>query len=75
MIGKHKFKVGQRVRPSADGIHASLFRGRRDISGVVTKVDRFNCPTIHWNDRMGTSTYHADFIEPDLRRRTPASRG
>lgn len=69
MFGKHKFKVGQRVRPSAEGIEANLFpKTRHNQSGVVTKVDRWNCPTILWYGRKTACGYHARFIAPDRRR-------
>lgn len=67
MLGKHKFRVGQRVRPSKEGIAACLFRIRPDRSGVVTKVD-VNTPTVLWDGRKTTSGYHPDFVEPDKRR-------
>lgn len=70
MLGKHKFKVGQRVRPSTEGIKAMIFpRTRHNQSGEVTKVDRFNSPTVLWEGRKTASGYHPDFIEPDRRRR------
>lgn len=70
MFGKHKFRVGQRVRPSAEGIAALLFKGEKArISGVVMKVDQFNCPTVLWDERRTASGYHADFIAPDRRRK------
>ncbi len=69
MIGKHKFKVGQRVRPSRSGIAAGLFRGdRRNQGGTVTKVDRFNGPTVRWDWRKTGSSYHPNFITPDRRK-------
>lgn len=47
MLGKHKFMVGQRVRPSVEGIEACIFpKTRHNQTGVVTKVDEFNCPTV-----------------------------
>lgn len=71
MLRKHKFKIGQRVRPSNDGITRSIFaRTRWDASGVVTKVDRFNFPTVLWDYRKTTSGYHPNFIRPDRRRRS-----
>lgn len=67
MLGKHVFKVGQRVRPSAEGIAANLFKRRPNRSGIVQKVDRFNSPTVLWDGRKTASGYHPDFIEPDRR--------
>jgi hypothetical protein len=71
MFGKHKFKVGQRVRPSTKGIEANLFRGekKQQGSGVVTKVDEYNSPTVLWDWRRTEDGYHPDFIAPDRRRR------
>lgn len=65
MLGKHKFRVGQKVRPSAEGIAANLFpKTRQKQSGVVRKVDRFNCPTVLWEGRRTSSSYHPRFIAP-----------
>lgn len=70
MIGRHKFKVGQRVRVSAYGVeHNILPPHRRDTSGVVVKVDEFNSPSVRWDYRRTASGYHPYFIEPDHRRR------
>lgn len=70
MLGKNKFSVGQRVRPSEAGIAAHIFsKTRRQQSGVVIKVDEFNSPTVLWDGRMTPSSYHPDFIAPDQRRR------
>jgi hypothetical protein len=72
MFGKHKFRVGQRVRLSAEGKAANIVRThRQDVGGVVQKVDRFNSPTVLWDWRKTAASYHAEFIEPD-RRRQPA---
>jgi hypothetical protein len=69
MIGKHKFKVGQRVRPSAYGIGRHIFlRARVKQSGKVMKVDEFNSPTVLWDGRKTAKSHHPDFIEPDRRR-------
>lgn len=69
MLGRFKFKVGQRVRPSAEGIEAHIFpKTRHNQSGVVQKVDRFNCPTVLWERRKTASGYHPRFIAPDRRR-------
>lgn len=68
MMGKYKFKVGQRVRPSHEG---RIFpRTRFEQTGVVTRVDKFNSPTVLWEGRKTASGYYADFIEPDRRRTT-----
>jgi len=70
MFGKHKFKEGQRVRPSREGQQAYIFpKTRFDQTGIVVKVDRFNSPTVLWEGRKTTSSYYAGFIEPDRRRR------
>jgi hypothetical protein len=75
MIGKHKFIVGQRVRPSADGIDANIFRPRHhDASGRVVRVDQFNVPTVLWDYRKTAAQYHPDFIEPDRRRKPVSTR-
>lgn len=69
MLGKHKFKNGQRVRLSREGQEAHLFpKTRLDQTGTVLKVDRFNSPTILWEGRKTASSYYAGFIEPDRRR-------
>lgn len=66
MLGKHKFHVGQRVRPSMAGVKAKVFPGRKAIrSGLIKKVDRFNSPTVLWDGRKTADGYHPDFIEPD----------
>lgn len=71
MFGTHKFKVGQRVRPSQDGIEALVFpKTRHNQTGVVIKVDEFNCPTVRWNGFKAPKGYHARFIAPDRRRKT-----
>lgn len=63
------FRVGQRVRPSKHGIEHCLFaRTKHDQSGVVTKVDKWNCPTVLWDGRKTATTYAAPFIDPDRRR-------
>lgn len=70
MTGKYRFKVGQRVRPSQYGKDRCIFsKTRFDQSGVVTKVDQFNSPTILWNGRKTATGYYSDFIEPDRRRK------
>lgn len=72
MIGKHKFRKGQRVRPSAEGIDAFLFpKTRHNQSGVVLKVDEFNSPTVLWDGRKTGKRYYAGFIAPDRRRVKP----
>lgn len=70
VYGKYKFRVGQRVRPSTDGKGANLFpRTRWEQSGVVVKVDQWNSPTVLWDGRKTSSSYHPVFIRPDYRRR------
>jgi hypothetical protein len=70
MLGKHKFRVGQRVRPSAEGIAVNIFPKTRQLqTGVVQKVDRFNSPTVLWEGRSTPKGYHPDFIAPDKRRK------
>ena len=69
MLGKHKFRVGQKVRPSAEGIKANIFPKTRQLqSGIVQKIDQFNSPTVLWDGRKTARGYHPDFIEPDRRR-------
>lgn len=71
MLGKHGFRVGQRVRPGPEGIAANVFRkAKQDQSGVVVKVDELNCPTVLWDGRKTADGYHPNFIMPDRRRRT-----
>lgn len=68
--GLYRFKVGQRVRPSAEGIAANVFpKTRHHQSGVVTRVDEFNSPDVKWDGRKTTSGYAAAFIAPDRRRK------
>jgi hypothetical protein len=72
-VGTHRFKVGQRVRPSAKAVAGYLFpKTRRNQSGVIKKVDKFNCPTVLWEGRKTPSSYHPDFIAPDRRRKRRA---
>lgn len=69
MLGKHRFKVGQRVRLSDYGrLRNILLRSRQDARGTVTKVDQFNSPDVLWDHRKTTSGYHPDFIEPVSKR-------
>lgn len=68
---KHKFKPGQRVRLSQYGKDSNIGPiTRRDQSGVVTKVDEFNSPTVLWDGRKTAAGYFPGFIEPDRRRRS-----
>jgi len=70
MLGQYHFREGQRVRPSTKGIRANIFlRTRHDQSGVVIKVDQFNCPTVLWEGRKKPISYHPDFIAPDRRKK------
>lgn len=70
MIGRHKFRVGQRVRLSQRGKVANIaYRCHLDRPGVVAKVDEFNSPSVLWDGRKTASGYHPDFIEPDRRRK------
>lgn len=65
MLGKHKFTVGQRVRLSQYGKNGFLRpKTRRDNLGVVKSVDKWNSPTVLWDDRKTAASYHPDFIEP-----------
>lgn len=74
MMRRHPFRVGQRVRPSAYGIEHLIFPGKKaEASGVVTKVDEFNSPTVLWDYRRTASSYFAGFIEPDRRRKRPGA--
>ena len=69
MLGKHIFKTGQRVRPSQEAKDAHIFpKTRFDQAGIITKVDKFNSPTVLWEGRKTPRKYYAGFIEPDLRR-------
>ena len=73
---RHKFKVGQRVRPSKYGIERTIFNGtyrgvdKSKASGVVIAVDDFNSPTVRWSYRKTGTTYFAGFIAPDRRPRS-----
>lgn len=70
MLGKHRFRVGQRVRPSQLAIEKTLFaKTRHAATGIVTKVNEFNCPTVLWEYRKTTASYHPDFIALDRRRK------
>jgi hypothetical protein len=74
MLGKHKFRVGQRVRPSPYGQQRFIFpKTRWNQTGIVEKVDRFNSPTVRWAGRKTTSSYYPDFIEPDRRRKVASA--
>lgn len=75
MLGKHKFHVGQRVRPSTEGVQRGVFSGtykgkpKAFASGEVVAVDKFNSPTVRWDYRKTATGYAPWFIEPDRRRR------
>ncbi len=68
MLGAYQFKVGQRVKPSQRAWDGTLFwryRSQRStFRGTVTKVDEFNCPTVLWDGRKTSSSYHPNFIDP-----------
>lgn len=69
MLGKHQFRLGQRVRPSEEGKAANVFmRKHWDASGVVMTFDPFNSPKVLWDHRKTARYYHPDFIKPDKRR-------
>lgn len=69
MVQQHKFRAGQRVRPSQYAKDCHIFpRTRFEQTGVVQKVDEFNSPTVLWDGRKTASGYFAGFIEPDRRR-------
>lgn len=69
MLGKHRFKVGQRVRLSDYGRSANIMPYSRAFTeGVVTKVDEFGCPTVLWDYRKTASGYSWKFIEPKRKR-------
>lgn len=69
MLGKHKFRVGQRVKLSQEGRDSLIMpKSRRDIHGTVTKVDRFNSPSVKWDHRRTESGYSPYFIEPVRKR-------
>ena len=73
MLGKHRFRVGQRVRLSDYGKERLITAKKHfDRRGTVIKVDEFNCPTVLWAGRRTGTGYHPDFIAPDRRRRLPA---
>jgi len=64
----HKFKVGQRVRPSQYGKDRCIFaKTRHNQTGIVMKVDKFNSPTVLWEGRKRAASYYPGFIEPDRR--------
>jgi hypothetical protein len=66
----HMFKVGDRVRLTEYA--RQCFIGTTyppETTGTVTKVDRFNSPTVLWDHRKTASGYHPDFIEPVSERR------
>ena len=76
MLGKHRFYVGQRVRPSDEGKAANVFKRQHwNASGVVTKVNERNTPTVLWDHRKTASSYAAWFIEPDMRRKNDLPNG
>ncbi len=68
-----KFRVGQRVRPSQEGIEAHVFDGvyrgelRAKWSGVVIAVDRFNNATVKWDALKRAIRYAPCFIAMDRR--------
>lgn len=65
MIGSQPpFRVGQRVRPSAYGIERLIFQPSKATRlGTVTKVDKYNCPTVLWDGRRTATSYYPDFVE------------
>lgn len=66
----HRFKVGQHVRVSQYGLDHNLVpKTRRDQTGIVVKVDEYNCPTVLWDGRKTPQGYHPKFIAPDRRRK------
>lgn len=70
MLGKHKFKIGQRVRLSEEGRNAHILpKSRLDAKGRVLKVDRFNSPTVLWEHRHTGSEYYEGFIQPVRKKR------
>ena len=71
-IGKHKFQVGQRVRPSKDGQDANIFKRKHwNTYGIVTKVDEYNSPSVLWTHRKTSSSYYPGFIEPVVNTKVP----
>ncbi len=70
VYGTHKFRVGQRVRPSTCGIESFIFPKTRHLqTGKVVKVSRWNDPTVLWEGRKTPYSYNANFIAPDRRRK------
>lgn len=70
VYGTHKFRVGQRVRPSTYGIESFIFPKTRHLqTGTVLKVDKWNSPTVLWEGRKTPDSYNANFIAPDRRRK------
>lgn len=70
MSARRKFRIGLRVRPSSYGISSNIFsKTRHKQSGVVTKVDEFNDPTVLWDGRKTPKRYYYGFVALD--RRTP----
>jgi hypothetical protein len=73
LMRRHKFKVGQRVRPSQYALKRGMFRGtyrgadKSKASGVVTAVDQFNSPSVRWSYRKTSNSYFGGFIVPDRR--------
>jgi hypothetical protein len=69
---KIKFVPGQRVRPSRNAIWANIFPRTRILqTGVVVRVDEFNCPSVLWEGRKTPKWYHPDYISLDGRSPTP----
>lgn len=69
----HRFKVGERVRPSQYGIDCNIFPKTRVLqTGIVVRVDEFNDPVVRWRGRTTPKGYAGEFIAPDRRRRWPA---
>jgi len=67
-MGKLKFKVGQKVRPSRYGIARNIYqRTRVKQTGVVVRVDAYNCPTVLWEGRKTPISYHPAFVSIDRR--------
>jgi hypothetical protein len=72
MLGKYKFRKGQRVRPSEHGKLSHIFpKTRHDQSGIIVSVDEFGTPKVLWDGRKHPIGYHPVFIDFDRRRRAP----
>ncbi len=76
-VQRHRFKVGERVRPSKLGIERNIFSGtyrgvrKATASGTIVRVGDYNTPVVLWSYRKTSTSYWPTFISPDRRKKRP----